>query len=154
MKPQSAGEQAVSIGNMDAVLLGGAGGGQRAGRALRPDINIVAGISHHRLLAGGTRGSVDPHQLALGNGEQAEGIVVPHVGFYRKGQLAHIVDGVDVLRFQADGVQLFLIEGYMLIGVFHHPDQPRGLNGVEIVPGSALYLRLQNRHGGSLSLPK
>ena len=53
MQPQAAGEQAVAVGDVDDVLSSGPGGVQRSGRALGPHVDVVPGIPHHRLFAGG-----------------------------------------------------------------------------------------------------
>ena len=92
---------------------------------------------------------MNTHQLPLRNSEQAKGIVVPQIGFDREGQLGNVVDGMDVARLQADLVELPLIKRHLFIGGPHHFQQPRRLDGVEIIAGGALDFRGIHGHGGS-----
>ena len=147
VQSQSAGEQAIAVGHVDEVVPRRTGGRQGPGRPLCPHLDVVLGIAHHRLLARGAGGGVDAHQLPGRHREQAVGIIVPQVGLDGKGQLADVVDGMDVPGLQAHLVEFPAVEGDVLIGIVYHPDQARGLQGMEIVPGRALDFRLKNRHG-------
>jgi len=46
-------EQAVAIGHLAHILIGGAGRNQGPGAAVLPQVNVVLGVKGHHPLAGG-----------------------------------------------------------------------------------------------------
>lgn len=146
MQPQAAGEQAVAVGDVDDVLSSGPGGVQRSGRALGPHVDVVPGIPHHRLFAGGAGGGMDTDQLALRHGEETKGIVVAQIGLDGERQIRHIIDGMDVPGRQPYLIKFLPIKRDVFIGVPDHPDQAGGLNGMEVIPGGTFHLRLVDWH--------
>jgi hypothetical protein len=126
---------------MDDVIPRTARGGQRAGRALGPDVDVVGGVADHRLLPCRAGGGVDAHQLALRHSEEAERVIVPQIRLEGKGQLADVVDRMDIAGQQAHLVEFLLIEGDVFVGGAHHLQQPRRLDGVQIVAGGTFDFR-------------
>ena len=86
---------------MDDILIRAAGGGESAGNALVPDIQVVAGIADDDLLARGAAGSVEPDNILHRHGEKAVGIGVAQVLLIAEGQLVQVVNGADVVRRDA-----------------------------------------------------
>jgi len=132
LETEAAGEQAVAVGNMDGVGFGAARGGDSPRGTLAPAFDIPRGVADHRLLAGRAGGCVDSHEFFFRHGEQAKRIVVAKVLFDGERKFADIVDGTDILRFDAGLVEFLFIERYIVIAVIYHFDQPGALNGSEI----------------------
>ena len=86
MRAQAAGKQAVAIGNLHHVVLADVGAVHAARHQLRPAVDIPAGIADHGRLAGGAAAGMDAHNFTLGNGKQAERIVVAQILLFGKRQ--------------------------------------------------------------------
>ena len=142
MEAQAAGEQAIAIAHMDKVLMGAAGAHNGTGSAAGPDVQVVLGIGHHRLLASGAGGSMDPGQVVPGDGNQAKGVGIPQVLLGGEGQLGQIVDGLDVLGLEADLVEPLFVQGHIFIAALDHVPQPLGLGLPQGFPGGAFDFRL------------
>ena len=121
---QPAGEQAVTVGVLDDVAVVQAARGKAADHDIRPDLHIFLRISHHDGFAGGAAGSVQPDDVPHRAGEQAEGIGVAQVGFYRERQLRDVLEVLDVLRFDPEVVQAGAEKRDVLVGAAHDPLQP------------------------------
>ena len=125
---------------MADILLGHAAGTQGAGHDLAPDGQVIAGIAHNSLLAGGAGGGVDAHHILHGAGKKAIGIVVPQVLLVCKGQLDDIVDGLDVLGTQAHLIKALTVEGHILINAPDSGAQTLALQFAELLAGHGFCL--------------
>ena len=142
VKSQAAGKQAITIGDMYLILLGGSHGHQLASNNIVPDIQVLPGIAYHDLLSGGSGGGMQPHHILHGNGKQPIGIGIPQVLFIGKGQLVQVVHRLNVLRTNSLFVhQLFVIR-HVVIGMAHLLDQALILPGTNLLPRGAFNLGL------------
>ena len=146
MKSQATGEQAVTIGNVDDIVLAAAGCDNCASRAFRPYVNVVLGVSDNGLLSRCARRSVHTDKLAVGHREKTEGVIIAEVGFYRKGELGYVVNRLYIIGRNACFVQLLLIKRYVFISVLYHFLKALCLNRPHFVTGGTFYLRFEDSH--------
>ena len=92
MHAQTAGEQAVTVGDLDERLLAGPGRRQGAGHDFRPDAEVAAGVADDRMFAGGAAGRVQPDDFRRRDREQPVRIVVAHVLLSDERQFADVFD--------------------------------------------------------------
>ena len=79
MRPQSAGEQSVSVGDVEEVGTARTVGREGARQAFGPCREVLARIPYDRRLTGRARRGMDTHDLAHGDGAKPERIVVAQV---------------------------------------------------------------------------
>ena len=111
MSAKAAGEQAVSVGNLENIVAVATSCGKRSGHHFRPDAQVFACITSHNGFSGGTGRSVQTDDFRHRCRKQSEGILVTEVGFGGEGQFDDVVDGFDVVRGNAKFLHLSPIEG-------------------------------------------
>jgi len=137
MDAEAAGEEPVGVGHVDDVVGAGAGCPQGTGHDPGPHVEVVLGVAHHRLLAGGAAGSVDAGDVPHGHGEEAEGIVVPQVLLDREREPGEVGKAFQVFRPDPVGVELVPVMGHVIVGVPEGPSQPLQLQRCDLVPAGA-----------------
>ena len=142
IRAKSAGEQAQAIGDLHDVILSGAGGGQRAGHHLAPNVDVVAGVSGHDGLARGAGGTLNAHDLALRRSQQVEGVIVPQVGLFHEGQVLQILEAADVLRLHPCGVHPRPVHGHIFILPLHGGSEALALQGRQLVAADTFHGRI------------
>ena len=75
MGTQAAGKKAIAERNLNLIALAQTTSPQRTSYQLRPNTNVILGISHDRRAPGGAGGSVDAGDLVLSNGKHPEGVL-------------------------------------------------------------------------------
>ena len=133
MGAQSAGKQAIAVGDMDFVFRRAARRAQGAGDNIGPVINIVLRIAHHRRLAGSPRGRVDAHHLLHRHRKGIKGVVVAQILLGGAGKLAQIAQFVEIVRMNARRVEFTAIHRHIVVGVLQGPLQTLGLQGLQLV---------------------
>ena len=119
MQAESAGKQPIAIGDVHKIAGISARCRQGTGGALRPHVEVVLGISNHRLFPGGPGGGVNPYHFIHRRRKKAIGIVVAQVLLISKGQLGQVIDAADVIRPDSHLVKLFVIKRDVLINPSH-----------------------------------
>ena len=76
MKAQTTGEETITVAVMHNIVYGNATGKNGAGHHFGPQVQIGAGVSAHRRLAGGPTGGMDTHHILEGNGQHTPRIAV------------------------------------------------------------------------------
>ena len=90
MRSKTAREQAIAIGAMHQVACAHTGGTQAARDQIRPNINIVFGITNNRGFSGCSGGGMDTNDLFLGYGKHAKRIVIAQITFGGKREFRQI----------------------------------------------------------------
>ena len=137
---ETAGEEAVTIGNGEDVVPADAVGGQAAGHAFAPDADILARVTHDGGVARRAGRGVDADDFALGSGLEAEGIVVPEVLLGREGEFHDVVDGPDVIRREVHLLELVAVEGDVVIDVLHDLVEAFALERAPFVAAHAFFV--------------
>ena len=76
MQTETAGEEPVAESDLRHLVAGQAAGGQETGAQLRPELQVVVGVTDEGRFAGGAARSVNAGQLRFGDGEEAERVIV------------------------------------------------------------------------------
>ena len=88
VEPQPAREEPVAVRVLDHVVGRDVAHPEDPLHAFRPDLQIAARVAGHHGLPGRTARHVEPHQLLVGDREQARGVVVAEVVLTVKGTSA------------------------------------------------------------------
>lgn len=88
---QTAGEQAVAVGNLYYGAAVGSGCAHGARHDLGPGGYVLLSISHYRKASGGAAGGLKPHYILHGGGKKTVGVIVAKVILYGEGQKGDIV---------------------------------------------------------------
>ncbi len=130
VRAQSAGEQAVAVGDVHLHAGAAAGGPNRARDQIAPGGQIVARIADDRGLAGRARGGVNPRDLFPGHGEKAEGIRVAQIRLGRERESGQIGERAQVIRLDARRVEFPPVVGIVCVGVTQRRLQARRAAGI------------------------
>src|SRR6266850_4125372 len=95
VKAEPAGEEAVAEGDVQQVAAARARSRQRARHDLAPDVEIAGGVRRDGRLALGAGGGVDPRDLASGDGQEAERVLVAEVGLANEREAGEIREPAD-----------------------------------------------------------
>ena len=118
VRAETAGEQAVTIGNMDNILSGCAAGRHGAGHHFAPEFQVVSGIAKHLLLACRAGGRLDTNDVAHRHSKETVGIVLSQLIFIGERQFGNIVDGLDIARQDAGSIKFFLVGRDIFVNTF------------------------------------
>ena len=145
-----AGEEAVAVADVAHVLLRAAGGHNRPGAALLPQVHVVLGVKGHHPAAGGAGGGLNPHAVPQGRGQKAVGVGVPQVVLGEEGQLVEVLHAPDVLRGDPLLLHLFAVVGDLVPDMADLFDQALVLPGQELLPGGCFnFALIVALHSGS-----
>ncbi len=145
VRAETAGEQAVPVGDMHLVPRAAAGGADRAGDEVRPDGEVVLGVPDHRGAPGGPAGGVDAAHLGHGDGEHPEGVGVPQIRLGGEREPRDVLQGAAVLGGDTGRVELPAVQLHMVVRAAQGGPQPRELEVAQFLPGHALGLVPQLR---------
>ena len=119
---------------MDSIRFRCASRRQCTRRAFGPHVDVMLRVADDCLLARRAGRRMNAHQLILGNGEQAKGIIIPQILLDGKGKLYDIVDCFDIPWQQADLIEFLFVKRHMIVCVMYHLNQPGRLERPEILP--------------------
>ena len=142
VRAEAAREKAVTVGDLDGVLLGQSRGGKRAGHTVAPEIEITLRVVRDHALAGRAGGRVDADDVFSRDGEQAVRVGIAQVVLAHERQLPEVVDALDVVRRDALLLHFLPVVRLVLPDVTHLADQFFVLQRTELVARHALDLFL------------
>jgi len=122
--PEAAREEAVAVGVVDDVVLREPRHDEAAGHELGPGVDIALRVTHDGRAARGSRGGVDANHARHGHGEEAVGVVVPQVLLGREGKPPQVVQGLDVVGFDAGIIEAALVEPDGVVDALDHLLKP------------------------------
>ena len=135
MQTGTAGEQTITIRNLNNIRLRAAGGDDGAGAAVFPQVDIRLGIERDDALAGCAGGRVNAHALFNRRALQPIGIRIAQVRLGKERQLVQVTNALDVLRRHALFFHLLAVVGNVV------PDMLNLLNKTLVLPRADLLLR-------------
>ena len=124
MSTQSPGKQPVTIGIMDHVSFSYPGHGQGPAHDGCPHLNILSRVADNRGFTGSARGSMYPHNLIHGYGEQPKRVIIPQIVLGGKGQMAQVGQTLDITRLDPGLIHFCLIRCHGFIHPVHQFLQP------------------------------
>ena len=117
MGAETAGKQAIAVGDMHFVGRDTAGRPNGAGHHLGPGFDILPGITHDRGLACGAAGCMHPHDLLHGHGKHTERVVVAQLGLGGEGKPPQVLEGHQVIRVHPVVVKPGPVDRAVAVGV-------------------------------------
>ena len=131
---EPAGEQSVTVGHLNAI----AGAPTRClngtGHTGRPMINVFTGIAHHRGLACGATGRVDPCHLLTRHAKQPERIVLPEILLGSEGKPGEIAEVLKIIWCHTLGVKTCPMYRRRHVDVLKCCPQPLQLQRMQLIP--------------------
>lgn len=94
---------------------------------------------------------MQPHNMILGHGKQAKGVVVAQVLLFCKGQTPHIVQGLDVVRSDAHFRKALGVERHRSVHAGAEIAQTAQLQRLQILARQGFLLHIK-KHGPLLGL--
>ncbi len=110
VQPEPAGEQPVSVADLDNILAAQTDRAQRSRHRQRPVVEVVLRVPYHRRLAGGAGRYVIADQFVLPAHEHLVRVVVPEVLLIHEGQLDDVLQRADVVGMDPGGLHAIMIE--------------------------------------------
>jgi hypothetical protein len=147
---ESAGEQAVAVGDVHFIPGMTAGGADGARHDLAPRVDVPARVADNGRLSGGAAGGMNARHLLHGHGEHAERVVPPQIGFRCERKSRQVGQAVQVRRMHTVLVERCPVEAGILVGVLQAPAQPFQLHAAQLIGVSGLdgfQARAQLTHG-------
>ena len=149
MRAEAASEKPVAVGHVDDVAARGPGCGKGTGHHRGPVADVALGVAGDGGFARGAGGGVDAHDVVLGHGEQAEGVVVAQVLLLGKGQVAHVGQAPDVGGSDAALVEGLPVEGDVSVHPFAQRLEAFELQCLELFPGQGFDVHIENHAASS-----
>ena len=151
VEAEAAGEKPVAERDLDRVVGRDARRGQKPRDELGPCLEVLLGVAYHGGLAGRAGRAVDAHDVALGDREEAEGVLLAEVVLGGEGDLFEVVDALDVAGGQAGALEAIAIEGDALVDALDDFAEPLALEVLERASRHGLELRVPDCHADSLT---
>ena len=105
MRAQTTGEQAVAVAHMHQIAGPGSGRAHAARDTVRPGVDIVLRVTHHRRFARGAAGGMNAHAALARHGEHAKGVIRTQILLGGEGELAQVGQTAAVIRVYARGAE-------------------------------------------------
>ncbi len=131
MSAEAAGEEAITIGNLNDVSLMQAAAGETANQHRGPYVHVFLGIRDHNGFAGGSAGDVETDNVLHGAGKKSERVSVAQIALDRERQLGDVVQRANILRNEPAIIHARLEELDMLRGARNHRLHPLQLEIAE-----------------------
>src|SRR6478735_176353 len=122
-RPETAGEEAVAVGDVDDVAGTAAGEPDRAGHEVGPRVDVGLGVAHHGGTPGGPRARVNAYDLLPRDREHPEGVVGAQVRLGRERHTTHVVERLQVIRMETLGLKGIPIVRDVVVCRPHRPSQ-------------------------------
>ncbi|MOA12124.1 hypothetical protein D3C78_1320930 [compost metagenome] len=123
MGAQTAGEQAVTVGDLHLVATPAARRADRAGDHVGPGVDVVLRVTNHGRLASGAAGGMQAHDVVHRHGKHAIGVVVAQVVLAGEREPGQVVQRFQVVRVHAQAVEALLVQRHVVVGVVEAPAQ-------------------------------
>ena len=133
VRAQTAGEQAIAVGNVDHVARTTTRCANRARHQIGPVVNVFGRVAHHCGLACGARRCMHAHHLVARHGKHAEGVVIAQVFFVGEGELGQVGQGLQIVRVYALVIKSFAVVRHVVVGVLQRPAQALQLQRLNFV---------------------
>ena len=127
MGAETAGEQAVTVGDVGDVSRPTPGRSNGPGHQTGPVLEVPHGVADHGRPPGGPAQGMDADDLPPGHGEEPERIIRPQVLFFGERKLGDVVWHVHIAGVEAEGVEARAVVGDVVAGVTQSPAQAFGL---------------------------
>ena len=138
MDAEAPGEEPVAIGVVQQVAAPQPRGAQRPRDHRGPGVEIPLGVAHHRRLARGAGGGVDPRHPLTRDGEHAEGVVVAQVRFHGEGELRQVLERGQVVGMHPGRVEAGAVMRDVVVGMPQRPAHPVELQRRDLVARGGL----------------
>src|SRR3569833_719031 len=138
MCTESAGEQAVAVGDVDFVTGAAASGLNRTRNQVGPIGDVVRGIADDCWFSGGPAGGVQSRNAILRNRKQPVGIVVAEVLLFQERKFAQILQAAQIIRVYAVRAEAASIVLDVVVGMTQRPFEPLELNCAQFILTGAL----------------
>ena len=135
MRTETAGEQSVSICDVDLHARAAARSADRTRDNVAPCLDVAFGVAHNGRLAGRAGRGVNARDFGFRNGEHAEGVVVAQVRLDRERKLREILKVLERVRPDPRSVELGAIVRHILVGMPQRPCQTLALKRADLLAG-------------------
>ena len=132
---------------LDHVVPVHPGRGEDAGGQFGPVAQVPAGVAHDDGVAGAAGGGVDAHHLPQGDRKHLVGVGPGQVVAGGEGQPGQVLQGLAILRQEAQLVELLLVEGDVLVDPGEGGLEPLQLHLSQLLPIHLLRILVEDCHG-------
>ncbi len=135
VRPQPAGEEPVTVSDVNFILRAAPGGAQGTGDDIGPVVDIILGIPHHGRLSGGARRGMDAYHLFHWHRKGIKRVVVAQILLGGAREFLQVRQLGEIVRVNARGIKLAFVHRNVVVGVVQRPLQARGLQRLQFING-------------------
>ena len=135
IETRTTGEKAVAVSHLADILLCTACGGDGAGAAIFPQINVILSVESYHATAGGTGSGLNTDTIIQRLCQQSVRIGIPQVSLREERQLMQIVDTLDIFGLYALFIHQVTVVGNVFINVLYLLHQLLRLELLHVLPG-------------------